>query len=307
MEITMARVRSPNYPAISLADAIQRVGQVFAKERQHPAPQDAVVKGMGYGGVNGASLGALSAAIKYGLLDKAGKDYRVSDRTVVILHPHNPMEKADAIRDASKAPKLFLELLEHFSGGDLPSDDTLRAYLVRRGFSEAALGDVIRSFRETMDLVSKEAGGYSATAREQGTDMSMRPAATQSMHRAEAGSSGSRYETTFGRGGNKEPFRVSFTGSGIEITGRVSTPEDADDLVRAVNALKILLKPAGQAVKPDWADKTFMPGERVPASTPFKAEHIGHVPADVIIEPEEGDAFPACDQCIGGPVRYTLA
>ena len=41
-----------------------------------------------------------------------------------------------------------------------------------------------------------------------------------------------------------EPFRVSFTGDGIEITGRLTTPERADEMIKAITALKNLLKPA---------------------------------------------------------------
>lgn len=158
----MARIRSPNYPAISLAEAINRIAQVHGRERQHPAAKDVVIKGMGFGGIHGTSLGALSAALKYGLLAQTGKgeDYRVTDRAVAILHPHTPEEKAEAIRAAARSPALFSELLDHFKG-DLPSDDNLRAYLVRRGFSQTSLASVIQSFRDTMELVSPEARDYS--------------------------------------------------------------------------------------------------------------------------------------------------
>ena len=40
-----------------------------------------------------------------------------------------------------------------------------------------------------------------------------------------------------------EPFRVSFTGCGIEITAKLTTPDVADDLIQAVSALKLLLRP----------------------------------------------------------------
>ena len=107
----MARVRSPNYPALSLADAVERVGRVFQKEHRHPSPKEVVMKGMGYGGVNGASLGALSAAVKYGLLDKQGDQYRVSDRMLTILHPHTSQEKAEALEAAATAPPLFADMM----------------------------------------------------------------------------------------------------------------------------------------------------------------------------------------------------
>ena len=87
----MARVRSPNYPQFGLDEAIKRIGPVFEKERQHPMPKEVLAKHLGYGGVNGASLGAISAMLKYGLVDQEGESYRVTDRALAILHPHNDL------------------------------------------------------------------------------------------------------------------------------------------------------------------------------------------------------------------------
>ena len=49
------------------------------------------------------------------------------------------------------------------------------------------------------------------------------------------------------------PFQVILTGSGIEITGRIDSDERADELVRAVNALKPLLCAIGQPIHSDSA------------------------------------------------------
>ena len=38
-----------------------------------------------------------------------------------------------------------------------------------------------------------------------------------------------------------EPFRVTFTEQGIDVAGRLSTIESADEFVGAINALKPLL------------------------------------------------------------------
>ena len=133
----MARVRSPNYPHFSLAEAVRRVGPVFENEHQHPMPREVLVTRLGYGGVNGSSLSAISAMLKYGLVEQQGDSYRVTDRALTILHPHNDAEKAQALEAAALSPALFSELVEHFKGA-LPSDDNLRAYLVRRGFAKSA-------------------------------------------------------------------------------------------------------------------------------------------------------------------------
>ena len=149
----MARVRSPNYPQISLPDAITRVANIFSKEHKHPAPREVIVKDMGYNGIHGNSLGALSALSKYGLLERDGQDYRVSERAIAIIHPLDEESKAAALREAAQAPALFAEIFEQFKG-QLPSDENLRAYLIRKGFAESALTPVIDSLRETMQFVA---------------------------------------------------------------------------------------------------------------------------------------------------------
>jgi len=150
----MTRIRSPNYPQISLPDAISRVALIFSKEHQHPAPKEVMVKDMGYNGIHGNSLGALSALSKYGLLERDGQDYRVSERAIAIIHPLDEASKIAALRDAAQAPALYAEIFEQFKG-QLPSDENLRAYLIRKGFAESALTPVIESLRETMKFVAE--------------------------------------------------------------------------------------------------------------------------------------------------------
>jgi hypothetical protein len=245
----MARVRSPNYPAISLPDAIDRVAKVFAKENRHPAPRDVVVKALGFGGVNGASLSALSAVVKYGLLDKTGDNYRVSDRAMAILHSRTPGEKAQAIKDAAEAPQLFTEILAEYPGG-LPSDDNLRAYLIRSGFAPSALPSVIQSLRDTMQLVQTGGTIYGAgvaqAAQPPGSPAPMQPPA----HMQPNPTTPPPHHTVYTPASGGEPFRVSFTGNGIEVAANLTSPQVADDLVRAINALKLLLRPTEEFQKP---------------------------------------------------------
>jgi len=44
---------------------------------------------------------------------------------------------------------------------------------------------------------------------------------------------------------------LSFSGSGIEVTARLTDPASADELIRSINALKLLLRPASEIKKPD--------------------------------------------------------
>jgi hypothetical protein len=237
----MARIRSPNYPAISLAEALKRIEQVHERERQHPASREVIMKGMGFGGVNGASLGAISAANKYGLLEKSGKgeDYRVSDRAVAILHPHTAEEKVQALHAAAHAPVLFNELLEHFKGG-LPSDDNLRAYLVRRGFSQSSLPGVIQSFRDTMELVSPNGPGYGdrvASANQMVGLVSSAPA-LQAGERASASAAPTKADR--GKPGMSESA-ISIKDDCVELSALLFDQEAVQKIIDRLTAVKSLL------------------------------------------------------------------
>lgn len=154
------RVRSPNYPALSLPEAVDKVAMIYRANHTHAAPREVIAKAMGYAGLNGASATAISALHKYGLLEKVGaEEIRVSERAMQILHPNSAAEKAEAVRSAAGAPPLFAELAERFPG-KMPNDDIFRNYLIRKGFAPAALTAVISAYRETSDMVERGAGGY---------------------------------------------------------------------------------------------------------------------------------------------------
>ena len=46
----------------------------------------------------------------------------------------------------------------------------------------------------------------------------------------------------FERAESQDPCKVTFTGSSIEIVGRIVSEADADALIKAVTALKLLLQ-----------------------------------------------------------------
>jgi hypothetical protein len=149
------RLRSPNYPALSLPDAIEKVTALYRAQHTHAAPREVVAKGIGYNSLNGASASAISALLKYGLLERIGDEGKVSERALRILHPHSPEERGTAIREAALEPPLFAELNQRFPGR-VPNDELLRNYLIRNGFAPSAVTSVITSYRETSEMVERE-------------------------------------------------------------------------------------------------------------------------------------------------------
>lgn len=170
------RIRSPNYPAISLPHAIEKVTTLYQNQHTHGAPREVAVKSMGYNSLNGASATAISALRKYGLLDREGEEVKVSQRALRILHPHSAQERIEAIHEAAGLPPLFVDLAERFPGR-LPSEEVLRNYLIRTGFSPSAVPGVILSYRETSEFVQREAGGY-VPQDEPAEERPMRPTAS---------------------------------------------------------------------------------------------------------------------------------
>src|ERR1700730_7329456 len=159
----MARIRSPNYPSMSLPEAISKIGIIHERERHLSAPREVMAKHLGYAGINGSSLKALSSLLKYGLLEKTENNQRrVTELALKILHPHNAEEKVEAIHDAASRPALFVEIAKQWPNGT-PSDENLKAYLIRRNFAADAIPEVIKAYRETSELVTAESKGYAST------------------------------------------------------------------------------------------------------------------------------------------------
>lgn len=157
----MAKTRSPEYPSIGLKEAVEKVKLVYDKDYQNKLPKAVIATHMGYKGLNGTSLPALSALAKYGLIDGRGDETHVSDLALAIIaHPIGSPERIEAIRTAAAKPELFAELSQKFPGGK-GSDAAIRSFLLTQRFIPAAADTAIRSYRETMQLVEAESAGYS--------------------------------------------------------------------------------------------------------------------------------------------------
>jgi hypothetical protein len=150
----MAKGRSPNYPSVTLGEAIERIRLVYKAEHTHRADKNVVARDLGYTGLNGKSITLIGALKRYGLLDTEGDGLRVTDDAVTILElPDNDPTRIEAVEKAAFTPTLFEELRDTF-GESLPSDDNLRHYLIKKNFLPKAANDVVRIYRDNLQLVS---------------------------------------------------------------------------------------------------------------------------------------------------------
>jgi len=149
------KARSPNYPQISLARAIDLTAKLYDKAHTHKASSAVVASSLGYNGLNGASLGVISALKKYGLIEGVGdNEFKISkDGLSIIVDPKSSTDRATAIIRAAFRPALFAELRTEYGDKPPKSDDFLRAFLLKRGFVQSIVDTPIRTYRETMELV----------------------------------------------------------------------------------------------------------------------------------------------------------
>jgi len=146
----MAKMRSPNYPSLSLRESYQRVKLLWQKERKTAVPADVAAKAIGYSGISGPSRTALSAMKKFGLVDSDDKTVRVSELALRIIHPANDTEETKAMQQAALKPELFQQMYLTMQDA---SDDAMRSFLITKlDFSEAGANQFIKAYRDTMEV-----------------------------------------------------------------------------------------------------------------------------------------------------------
>ena len=148
--------RSPNYPQMNIVQAIERVKKVYAEEHTHSVPDQSIASALGYSSLNGTSKIVLSALKKFGLLVASGDGFKVSQDAVAIVEllPDDPT-RIIALHKSALRPPVFKQLSEKY-GADLPSDASLRHYLVGLGFESDAANQVIRYYKETMAFLDTQ-------------------------------------------------------------------------------------------------------------------------------------------------------
>ena len=174
MATTRGTSRSPNYPAISLPEALELVAKLYQREKRAPADSERAALALGYRSMSGPARTKLSALRKFDLIEETGSGVRISDLAMTILYPRSPEEKQNALRAAATAPGLFRELAEYPGA----SDENLVSRLVRTGFTEAGAKLAVASYRRTMSLAPDEATAYDGPNEEANEVLATSPVGT---------------------------------------------------------------------------------------------------------------------------------
>ncbi len=163
------RDRSTAYPAIPLGEAIEYSKKLIAAYPKSQFDRASAATSMGYATLSGASAPKVAALAHYGLLDRKGNAYKNSDLTERILHYSTEEEKAEAILEAVKHPKLFESLITEYSGRAIPS--TLNNILVRQYKISLKVADtVVQIFKDSLEFAGLYSNGIVSENASQSTE-----------------------------------------------------------------------------------------------------------------------------------------
>jgi hypothetical protein len=145
------RKPSPNYPRMTLSDAIERIRRIYKHQQTHPATPEVIAQALGYTTINGASKGVIATLKQYGLLEAAGNGLRVSDQSVSVLElPVSDPDRRGALAAIILNPAVCAELHRGF-GDELPANTKL--VLVKKGFTPKAADEVVRIYRANAQYI----------------------------------------------------------------------------------------------------------------------------------------------------------
>lgn len=147
----MGKGRSPNYPAVSLSEAIGLASRLWKKEKRTPVSMDVASQAIGYKSASGPSRVKLSALKKYGLLDESKQGFAISELAMHLLHAQK--DSPEYIEHARKAA-LNVDLFQELASSHLhASAEAIRSHLLlHKGFSEDGADAAIEAFLNTKDF-----------------------------------------------------------------------------------------------------------------------------------------------------------
>lgn len=131
MSADITKQRSPNAPGAPLEEAIEIAKRLYLAIRGASVKPDVAVKSLGYSGLHGAALTVLGVLTQYDLINRAKGLVSITPLALRIIHPTSDSQKAEAIREAAVAPRVFQELQQEFHEC---APNVLENHLIHQGF-----------------------------------------------------------------------------------------------------------------------------------------------------------------------------
>ena len=148
------RQRSPNYPAVGLREAVERVRKLIEADGKAGAPPEIAAKHIGYSSAHGQAMSVVAALKKFNLVADSGGRLAPTQGALEITNlPESDPRRKKALREAALSPLLYHELVAQHEVTGLPAADVLEAELTTyKGFNPKAVGGFVRDFLDTLEF-----------------------------------------------------------------------------------------------------------------------------------------------------------
>jgi hypothetical protein len=147
------RQRSPNYPAVGLREAVERVRRLYEADGRAGAPAEIAAKHIGYSSAHGQAMSVIAALKRFGLVAEVSGRLAPTQAAIEILNlPETDSRRRNALRQAALNPPLYRELVEGHKETGLPQHDVLEAELTTyKKFNPKAVEGFVRDFLDTLE------------------------------------------------------------------------------------------------------------------------------------------------------------
>lgn len=143
--------RSAAYPAIDLKVALEEVARLSSSLGNGPYSREAASVALGHKGLSGTSSRKIAALVHFGLLERVGNTYKLSDLARRIIFYHSEEDKLNAMIEAVCKPKLYSALIDKFGGTSIPT--LLNNILITQfDINKNVAEEVAKDFKESLEF-----------------------------------------------------------------------------------------------------------------------------------------------------------
>lgn len=154
--VSALNIRSVNYPYIRLEDAVNLSEKLWESVQKSAVDPGTVGKVWGFSEKSSGLRSAIAALRQFGLVESSGwgesRKLKLSSRALDIVteRPGSP-RRAQAIRDAALAPKIYADIFARFPDGLPPSDHAIASYLLlEKDFNKNAVPTFVANLRANL-------------------------------------------------------------------------------------------------------------------------------------------------------------
>jgi hypothetical protein len=250
--------RSPSFPFISLPKAVERAQAFYDAHRRNGARLVTVADTWGYAQSSSGLQQTVGALKSYGLLEDVGRgqDRRIqlTDLANRILHDSRPGAKEASIKEAALRPRLFAEYAEKWLPNRPNDSHCLSELHLDRGFTPAAAQTFLRAFDETVTFANlKDEDSLSLVHKKAEVEPNNPTDGNPPPMTALRATGPDQYSAVSQHPPEGDTMSFALAGGGVQVTANIKTLKGAEDLIKLMETVKLLVRPIDTIKRPDEA------------------------------------------------------